>query len=147
MPTIFDNLAAESQLGTALRQYFTDSYTTWTLPRGTSTYADGLTRRHHRGQGSRVGFCAGGSLRLVGMVAPSDSQAILNSLQSEIAEDASWEHRSTTAARPWSRRSAWSGTCALSSCVGCRPRALLQETLQLMKRQLESGRVQIRVFH
>lgn len=60
---------------------------------------------------------------LVGMVAPSDSQAILNSLQSEIAEDdpGASIHDSSKALEQKERLVRHLRTQA--PCVGCRPRA------------------------
>ena len=87
MPTIFDNIAAESQLGTALRQHFNDSYSSVDVAtgyldlRGWSHLGDVIESKAYelgRAPVARV---------LVGMVAPSDSQAILDSLQSELSEE------------------------------------------------------------
>lgn len=87
MPRIFDNLAAETQLGLALRTHFTDSYTNVDVATG---YLD-LRGWSHLGDVMEGKAYESGSAPvarvLVGMVAPSESQAILDSLQSELSDD------------------------------------------------------------
>ncbi len=144
MPTIFDNLAAESQLGTALRQHFTDSYTHVDVAtgyldlRGWSHLGDVIEEKAHESGSAPVARV------LVGMVAPSDSQAILNSLQSELSDDRPGAsiHDSSKALEQKERLVRHLRTQLMRGL----PTKSGQETLQLMKRQLESGRVQIRVF-
>lgn len=144
MPTIFDNLAAESQLGTALRQHFTDSYTHVDVAtgyldlRGWSHLGDVIEDKIHEPGSAPVARV------LVGMVAPSDSQAILNSLQSELSDDGPGAsiHDSSKALEQKERLVRHLRTQLMRGL----PTKSGQQTLQLMKRQLESGRVQIRVF-
>ena len=74
MPTIFDNLAAESQLGTALRQHFKDSYTHVDVAtgyldlRGWSHLGDVIEDKAHESGSAPVARV------LVGMVAPSSDR-------------------------------------------------------------------------
>lgn len=108
MPKIFDNLTPESQLGVALRDYFGGSYESLDVATG---YLD------LRGWG-HLGDIIGGkpfaegdppvARVLVGMVAPSDSQAILSSLQAELAEQGPARPSTTTARRSIRK----SGSCA-----------------------------------
>ena len=81
---------------------------------------------------------------LVGMVAPSDSQAILDSLQSELSEDSPGAsiHDNSKALEQKERLVRHLRTQLMRGL----PTKSGQETLRLLKRQLESGRVQIRVF-
>jgi hypothetical protein len=144
VPTIFDNLAAESQLGKALRQHFMGSYSSVDVAtgyldlRGWSHLGDvieGKTYEPGMAPVARV---------LVGMVAPSESQAILDSLQSELSEDGPGAliHDSSKALEQKERLVRHLRTQLMRGL----PTKSGQETLRLMKRQLESGRVQIRVF-
>ena len=144
MPKIFDNLTAESQLGVALRQYFENSYATVDVATG---YLD-LRGWAHLGEViDQKAFTDGNepvARVLVGMVAPSDSQAILNSLQSELAEPAAGAaiHDNAKALEQKERLVRHLRTQLMRGL----PTTAGQATLQLMKRQLESGRVQIKVF-
>ncbi len=144
MPRIFDNLAAETQLGLALRTHFTDSYTNVDVATG---YLD-LRGWSHLGDVMEGKAYESGSAPvarvLVGMVAPSESQAILDSLQSELSDDGPGEsiHDSSKALDQKERLVRHLRTQLMRGL----PTKSGQETLRLMKRQLESGRVEIRVF-
>ena len=144
MPKIFDNLTPERQLGVALRDYFEGSYESLDVATG---YLD------LRGWG-HLGDIIGGkpfaegdppvARVLVGMVAPSDSQAILSSLQAELAEQGAGAaiHDNSKALDQKERLVRHLRTQLMRGL----PTKSGQATLQLMKRQLESGRVQIKVF-
>ncbi len=53
----------------------------------------------------------------MGMVAPSDSQQILDSLQHEVQPAPRTEQTSTTPAKPALEETNWSSTCATNSCA------------------------------
>ncbi len=144
MPTIFDNLAIDRQLGGALRQHFENSYGRIDVATG---YLD-LRGWAHLGEVIEQKTLADGdepvARVLVGMVAPSDSQAILNSLQSELAEPdvGAAIHDNAKALEQKERLVRHLRTQLMRGL----PTKSGQSTLQLMKRQLESGRAQIKVF-
>ena len=144
MPTIFDNLTPDSQLGVALRQHFDGSYAAVDVATG---YLD-LRGWAHLGEVIESKAFADGdepvARVLVGMVAPSDSQAILNSLQADLAEaDAGAAIHDNSKALEQKERLVRHLRTQLMRGL---PTKKGQETLQLMKRQLKSGRAQIKVF-
>lgn len=144
VPTIFDNLAPDSQLGVALRHHFDRSYAAVDVATG---YLD-LRGWAHLGEViERKPYVDGDqpvARVLVGMVAPSDSQAILDSLQADLAElDAGAAIHDNSKALEQKERLVRHLRTQLMRGL---PTKRGQATLQLMKRQLESGRVQIRVF-
>ena len=144
MPTIFDNLAPESQLGVALRHHLDASYSCVDVATG---YLD-LRGWAHLGEVlESKPYAQGDEPRarvLVGMVAPSDSQAILNSLQAELLEPEPGPHiHDNSKALEQKERLVRHLRTQLMRGL---PTKSGQATLQLMKRQLESGRAQIKVF-
>lgn len=144
MPTIFDNLALDSQLGVALRKHFDASYAAVDVATG---YLDLRGWAHLgeviEGKSFETGDAPVARV-LVGMVAPADSQAILNSLQAELTEADAGEniHDNSKALEQKERLVRHLRTQLMRGL----PTKSGQETLQLMKRQLESGRVEIKVF-
>lgn len=144
VPTIFDNLRPESQLGAAIRQHFEGSYAAVDVATG---YLD-LRGWAHLGEVIEAKTFVDGDAPvarvLVGMVAPSDSQAILNSLQAELGEPEAGAaiHDSRKAIEQKERLVRHLRTQLMRGL----PTTSGQATLQLMKRQLESGRAQIKVF-
>ncbi len=144
MPTIFDNLTNETKLGYAVRKHFSESYARLDVATG---YLD-LRGWSHLGEaieGKPSDDSEGPVARvLVGMVAPSDSQAILESLQGELSdpEPGGGVHDVAKAQDQKQRLVRHLRTQLMRGL----PTQSGRETLQLMKRQLESGRAQIRVF-
>lgn len=144
MPNIFDNLTAEGQLGVALRKHFSESYAQIDVATG---YLD-LRGWAHLGDVIECKLVPGGSTPvarvLVGMVAPSDSQAILGALQDDMGDPdpGAGIHDNSKALEQKERLVRHLRTQLMRGL----PTKAGQETLQLMKRQLESGRVQIKVF-
>ena len=144
MPNIFDNLRPESQLGVALRKHFTESYAQVDVATG---YLD-LRGWAHLGdviEGKPAPVESAPVARvLVGMVAPSDSQAILSALQADLGEPSPGDaiHDNSKALEQKERLVRHLRTQLMRGL----PTSAGRETLQLMKRQLESGRVQIKVF-
>ena len=144
VPNIFDNLTSDSQLGVALRKHFSESYarvdvaTGYLDLRGWANLGDVIEGKTLPAESEPVARV------LVGMVAPSDSQAILSSLQAALTEPAPGDgiHDSSKALEQKERLVNHLRTQLMRGL----PTTSGRETLQLMKRQLESGRVQIRVF-
>ena len=144
MPTIFDNLTADSQLGAAVRKHFSESYAHLDAATG---YLDLRGWAHLGGVIEDKPMADGAdpvARVLVGMVAPSDSLAILDSLRDELSEadPGAGIHDNSKALEQKARLVRHLRTQLMRGL----PTKAAQETLQLMKRQLESGRVQIKVF-
>ena len=144
VPTIFDNLNDDTRLGDAVRKHLSESYERIDIATG---YLD-LRGWGHVGEvidAKQVG--AGGepvARVLVGMVAPSDSQAILESLQHSLSvpEPGAGVH---DVAKARDQKQHLVRHLRLQLMRGL-PTQSVRETLQLMKRQLESGRAQIKVY-
>ncbi|UJH71813.1 hypothetical protein [Ornithinimicrobium sp. INDO-MA30-4] len=141
MPNIFDNLTDPTRLGPALRTPWTSS-TAWTWRPGTSTYAGGptlptsWTKRKRRGgpPTARV---------LVGMVAPADSQQLLDMLQDDVQPPSTGP--ASTTWRAIARRDRLVAHLRTQLMRGLATREG-QQTLQTLKRQLEQGTVAMKVF-
>lgn len=122
MPNIYDNITDDTRLGLALRDSLSDFDTVDVATgyidlRGWSSMADILDSKPAP-DGSRATARV-----LVGMVAPSDSQQLLDSLQDQV-QPPSTAPTSTTANEPWPGGISSSRTCATSSCGAWpRPRA------------------------
>lgn len=144
MPTIFDNLGPESELGTTLRRTFHESYesidvaTGYLDLRGWGHLGDVIESKPYIDGGPPIARI------LVGMVAPSESQAILESLQTDLAQpDAGAGIHDVGKAQDQKERLVRHLRTQLMRGL---PSRAGQATLQLMKSQLGSGRVQIKVF-
>ncbi len=145
MPNIYDNLSNETRLQPALREALQeyesfDVATGYFDLRGWSSLADLVDQKFSDGEyeGKPVARV------LVGMVAPSDSQQILISLQNELQPEpyGSDIHDSTKAR---SRRDQLVKHLRTQLMRGLAT-ADGQRTLQILKRQLECGAVQMKVF-
>jgi len=145
VPNIFDNITDDTRLGSALRDSLTDFDTVDVATgyldlRGWSTLADLIDTKPATGEvdgrpTARV---------LVGMVAPSDSQQLLNTLQDQIqppAYGSDIHDRERALARRDQlvihlRNQLMRGLATTSG----------QATLQTLKRQLREGSVKMKVF-
>ena len=145
MPNIFDNITDDTRLGLALRESLkdfdaVDVATGYIDLRGWSSFADILDTKDAPAAGARRPTAR----VLVGMVAPSDSQQILESLQEEVqppSYGADIHDREKALARrdqlvKHLRNQLMRG---LATTQG-------QETLQTLKRQLQDGAVEMKVF-
>lgn len=144
MPNIYDNLADQTRLRPALREAL-EEYDTFDVAtgyldlRGWSSLADLVDAK-----------TAGGAQTdpiariLVGMVAPSDSQQILDSLQHDV-QPAPYGADIHDAGKARARRDQLVKHLRNQLMRGLAT-SQGQQTLQTLKRQLESGSVQMKVF-
>jgi superfamily II DNA or RNA helicase len=144
VPNIFDNITNETRLGLALREALNDFSTldvaTGYLDlRGWSTFADILDTKPAPSPGVRAT-----AQILVGMIAPSDSEQLLDSLQDQVqppAYGSDIHDRERALARrdrlvKHLRNQLMRGLATSSG----------QRTLQNLKRQLRAGLVDMKVF-
>jgi len=144
VPNIFDNITDDTRLGLALRESLKDFDTVDVATgyfdlRGWSGFADLIDTKQAPAPDSRPTARV-----LIGMVAPSDSQQILESLQEEVqppAYGADIHDREKALARrdqlvKHLRNQLMRG---LATTEG-------QNTLQTLKRQLQDGAVEMKVF-
>lgn len=143
MPNIYDNLASQTRLRPALREalqeYDTFDVATGYLDlRGWSGLADLVDAKSANGAPGPVARI------LVGMVAPSDSQQILDSLQHEV-QPVAYGAEIHDAGKARARRDQLVKHLRNQLMRGLATEQG-QQTLQTLKRQLESGAVQMKVF-
>ena len=147
MPNIFDNLTDQTRIGFALRDALVDFETVDVATgyldlRGWSIFADIIESL--RTSDSREGIAAPMARVLVGMVAPSDSRAILDNLQDDVQPPAfgsDIHDREKALARQDQlvkhlRNQLMRG---LATEAG-------QNTLRTLKGQLQAGAVEMKVF-
>lgn len=145
MPNIYDNLTDATRLRPALREAL-EEYDTFDVAtgyldlRGWSSLAD-LVDAKTDGDEPAANPVA---RVLVGMVAPSDSQQILNSLQQDV-QPAPYGSDIHDAGKARARRDQLVKHLRNQLMRGLAT-AQGQATLQTLKRQLESGAVQMKVF-
>lgn len=143
MPNIFDNLTDASRLGPALRDSLTDFDTVDVATgyidlRGWSNLADVLDAKAVVEDGHPTARV------LVGMVAPADSQQLLDMLQDDV-QPPEYGSDIHDRARAIARRDQLVGHLRTQLMRGLATREG-QETLQTLKRQLEHGTVAMKVF-
>ncbi|QIV79638.1 helicase-related protein [Mycolicibacterium frederiksbergense] len=143
MPNIYDNLAPQTRLRPALREalqeYDTFDVATGYLDlRGWAGLADLVEDKSANGAAGPVARI------LVGMVAPSDSQQILDSLQHEV-QPVPYGAEIHDAGKARARRDQLVNHLRNQLMRGLATEQG-QQTLQTLKRQLESGAVQMKVF-
>ncbi len=144
MPNIFDNITDETRLGLALRDSLTDFATidvaTGHLDlRGWASFADILDTKPAPGPGARPT-----ARILVGMIAPSDSEQLLDSLQDQVQPPtygSDIHDREKAIARrdrlvEHLRNQLMRGLATTSG----------QRTLRTLKRQLRDGLIDMKVF-
>ena len=145
MPNIFDNITDESRLGLALRDSLQDFDTVDVATgyldlRGWSNFADIIETKRTSGTGdgrpiARV---------LVGMVAPSDSEEILSSLQEDVQPPA-YGSDIHDREKALARRGQLVKHLRNQLMRGLATKAG-QETLRILKSELEDGIVEMKVF-
>lgn len=144
MPNIFDNVSDKTRLGPALRDSLKDFDTVDVATgyldlRGWSSFADILDTKPAPAPGARAT-----ARILVGMIAPSDSEQLLDSLQEQVqppAYGSDVHDRERALARrdrlvKHLRNQLMRGLATTSG----------QRTLQTLKRQLRDGLVEMKVF-
>lgn len=143
MPTIFDNLSDETRLGNELKRTLErysglDVATGYLDLRGWNRVGPDIAEKSFETGGPPTARI------LVGMVSPSDSQAMLDSLHEELTDPAPGAgiHDAGRASEQKVRLVNHLRTQLMRG----RPTKQGQETLQLLKRQLEEGRVAIKVY-
>jgi superfamily II DNA or RNA helicase len=144
VPNIFDNLAEDTRLGQALRESLAD-FDTFDVAtgyldlRGWDTFADLIDAKPHPASGpapiARI---------LVGMVAPSDSEQLLDRLQDQVqppqyGSDIHDRERALARRDQLVKHLRTQLMRGLATSRG-------QATLQTLKAQLASGSVEMRVF-
>lgn len=92
MPNIFDNITGDTRLGLALRESLKDFDTVDVATgyldlRGWSSFADIIDTKPEPAQGVRPA-----ARILIGMVAPSDAEQLLDSLQGQVQPPAYGSH-------------------------------------------------------
>lgn len=146
MPNIFDNLHESTRIGDALRASLEDFDTldvaTGYLDlRGWATFADLID---NNSSNQEMALKSPQARVLVGMIAPSDSQELLNSLQDDIqpkpyGTDIHDMEKALVRREALVKHLRQQLMRGLASANG-------QKTLQTLKRQLETGAVEMRVF-
>lgn len=144
MPNIFDNLTEDTRLGAALRDslhYFdtVDVATGYLDLRGWSSMADILDSKPTPGPGDRPAARV-----LVGMVAPSDSQQLLDLLQDDL-QPPEYGSDIHDRERAFARRDQLAAHLRTQLMRGLAT-TQGQATLQTLKRQLTDGLVAMKVF-
>lgn len=144
MPNIFDNITADTRLGIALRESLkdfdtVDCATGYLDLRGWSSFADIVDTKPAPAPGARATARV-----LVGMVAPADSEQLLNLLQDEVqppeyGSDIHDRERALARRDQLVKHLRTQLMRGLSTADG-------QSTLQTLKRQLSDGTVAMKVF-
>ncbi len=145
MPNIFDNITDDTRLGLALRESLKDFDTVDVATgyldlRGWSSFADIIETKQALGTGevrpiARI---------LVGMVAASDSEEILNSLQEDV-QPAAYGADIHDREKALARRDQLVKHLRNQLMRGLATKAG-QDTLRTLKRQLQDGAVEMKVF-
>ena len=143
MPNIFDNLTDPTRLGPALRDSLeefdsVDVATGYIDLRGWSNLADVLDGKRSQEEGPPTARV------LVGMVAPADSQQLLDMLQDDV-QPPEYGSDIHDRERALARRDQLVAHLRTQLMRGLATREG-QNTLQTLKRQLEQGRVAMKVF-
>ena len=144
MPNIFDNITDDTRLGLALRESLVDFDTVDVATgyldlRGWSSFADILDSKPAQVPGRRAT-----ARILIGMVAPSDSEQLLDSLQEQVQPPV-YGSDIHDAEKALARRDRLVRHLRNQLMRGLATKAG-QRTLQTLKRQLHDGLVEMKVF-